>query len=136
MLHKVAHEGQQATLSFFNWFYWSVNLGALVGLSVITYLQQQQSFFVGYLTSVCCLGVSVLLFAAGKRLLIRCVEQFFSGFLGKAHCGVLCLQIVRSPLQRTQISKDSSCRAWSRSECIALHALPTATTKSFYLSNE
>ncbi|XP_076452782.1 solute carrier family 15 member 4-like [Babylonia areolata] len=63
---QVSGEGQQATLSFFNWFYWSINLGALLGLSVITYLQQQQSFFVGYLVSTSCLGLAAILFVAGR----------------------------------------------------------------------
>ncbi|KAL8560656.1 hypothetical protein ACOMHN_052672 [Nucella lapillus] len=63
---QVYGEGQQATLSFFNWFYWSINLGALLGLSVITYLQQQRTFFIGYLVSVCCLAMATVLFLAGR----------------------------------------------------------------------
>ncbi|XP_076434587.1 solute carrier family 15 member 4-like [Babylonia areolata] len=63
---QVAREGQQATLSFFNWFYWCVNLGALLGLSVITYIQQRMDFYLGYLISVCCLGLSTLLFVTGR----------------------------------------------------------------------
>ncbi|KAK7474443.1 hypothetical protein BaRGS_00034326 [Batillaria attramentaria] len=63
---QVAREGQQVTLSFFNWFYWSVNIGALIGLGVITYVQQQHNFFFGYLTAAICLGVALVLFVLGR----------------------------------------------------------------------
>lgn len=63
---QVARGGQQVTLSFFNWFYWAVNMGALIGLTVITYVQQQHSFFYGYLSAVICLGLALLLFAIGR----------------------------------------------------------------------
>ncbi|KAL8561063.1 hypothetical protein ACOMHN_031007 [Nucella lapillus] len=63
---QVSRKGQQATLSFFNWFYWCINLGALLGLSVITYIEQQHNFFWGYLLSVSCLVLSTLLFLAGR----------------------------------------------------------------------
>jgi len=62
-------EGQHT--SFFNWYYWSVNLGTLVALSVITYLQQQVSFFRGYLTSAICLGVSFIVFLMGELLYVQ-----------------------------------------------------------------
>jgi peptide/histidine transporter 3/4 len=72
----VAREGQQATLRFFNWFYWSINLGALVGLLVITYLQQQHSFFTGYITAVACLGAATIFFIAGLWLACFCFVLF------------------------------------------------------------
>lgn len=45
----------QKTRSFFNWFYWCINLGSLVGVGVITYIEQDSpgictnGFFCGYL---------------------------------------------------------------------------------------
>ncbi|KAG0729059.1 Solute carrier family 15 member 4 [Chionoecetes opilio] len=50
----------QKTRSFFNWFYWCINLGSLVGVSVIAYIQQDSpgvctnGFFCGYLIASEC----------------------------------------------------------------------------------
>ncbi|OWF48094.1 solute carrier family 15 member 4-like [Mizuhopecten yessoensis] len=52
--------------TFFNWYYWSVNIGSLFALSVITWVQQRHSFFLGYLTAAVCLGVAFLLFLTGS----------------------------------------------------------------------
>lgn len=52
-------------MSFFNWFYWAVNLGAFVSLGGITYVQQQHSFFYGYVAAAACLGLAALSFIVG-----------------------------------------------------------------------
>ncbi|XP_033747307.1 solute carrier family 15 member 4-like [Pecten maximus] len=56
-------EGQT---TFFNWYYWSVNIGSLLALSIITWVQQTQSFFMGYLTTTICLGLAFLVFLTGS----------------------------------------------------------------------
>ncbi|KAL5017669.1 hypothetical protein ScPMuIL_007258 [Solemya velum] len=63
---QVLGENQQKTLGFFNWFYWSINIGSLVALSVITYIQQQWDFFYGYLAANVCLGAAVVVFCIGS----------------------------------------------------------------------
>lgn len=62
---QVRGEGPQTSLAFFNWYYWSINLGTLVALSGVTYVQQDISFFLGFLSSNISLGVSCLVFIAG-----------------------------------------------------------------------
>lgn len=62
---QVRGEGPQTSLAFFNWYYWSINLGTLVALSVVTYIQQDYSFFWGFLSSNISLGVSCLVFITG-----------------------------------------------------------------------
>ncbi|XP_047489838.1 solute carrier family 15 member 4-like isoform X1 [Penaeus chinensis] len=58
----------QKTRSFFNWFYWCINLGSLVGVGVITYIEQDSpgictnGFFCGYLIATVCLVVALILF--------------------------------------------------------------------------
>lgn len=63
---QVRGEGPQANLTFFNWYYWCINVGSLVALSVITYVQQYHGFRWGYLSAVVCLGVSAFVFLCGS----------------------------------------------------------------------
>lgn len=70
MIFQVRGEGPQTSLAFFNWYYWSINLGTLVALSVVTYVQQDISFFLGFLSSNISLGVSCLVFIAGNLTLL------------------------------------------------------------------
>ncbi|XP_045582415.1 solute carrier family 15 member 4 isoform X2 [Procambarus clarkii] len=56
------------TRSFFNWFYWCINLGSLFGVGVLTYIEQDNpgictnGFFCGYLISSGCLLLALILF--------------------------------------------------------------------------
>ncbi|KAK7065605.1 hypothetical protein SK128_017474, partial [Halocaridina rubra] len=58
----------QKTRSFFNWFYWCINLGSLVGVGVITFIEQDNpgicsnGFFCGYLIASVCLLLALILF--------------------------------------------------------------------------
>ena len=51
---------------FFNWFYWCINIGALVALGVLAYIQQQHSFFWGLVAPNICLVVALVIFTVGK----------------------------------------------------------------------
>lgn len=47
---------------FFNWFYWSINIGAVFSLLVVAFVQQNISFLAGYLIPVACLALALLIF--------------------------------------------------------------------------
>jgi len=58
---------------FFNWYYWCINVGTLVALSGVAYLQQNYSiggspldgFFWGYIAGIASLVFALLVFLTG-----------------------------------------------------------------------
>eukprot|EP01084_Bolivina_argentea_P305461 527708_1 len=48
--------------SFFNWFYFSINLGSLVALSVVAYLCQNVNFGIGYTVPAVALIIAAIVF--------------------------------------------------------------------------
>lgn len=72
---KIAQDKEEAD-KFFSYFYWSINLGALIAYSVVAYICQygipflggpDWGFFVGYLIPTAMMGVGIMIFMSGTK---------------------------------------------------------------------
>ncbi|GAB4818682.1 hypothetical protein N2152v2_005728 [Parachlorella kessleri] len=54
--------------SFFNWFYFFVNIGSLLAVTVIVWIQENISWAVGFAVPAACMGLAILTFLAGSPL--------------------------------------------------------------------
>ena len=59
---QVMDLGRHASRRFFNWFYWSINVGAMLSLLVVAFIQQNISFLLGYSIVVGCVGLAFFIF--------------------------------------------------------------------------
>ena len=65
-IFKVLSKGSGMVFKYFNWLYWSINLGSLGALGGLAYVQQNDNFFIGYTIPLGCLIVAFFLFLTGK----------------------------------------------------------------------
>ncbi|KAK4275198.1 hypothetical protein QN277_018324 [Acacia crassicarpa] len=54
--------------SFFNWFYFSLNIGALFAMSVIVWIQVNVGWGLGFAITAAAMAIAVVLFFSGTRL--------------------------------------------------------------------
>jgi hypothetical protein len=63
---QVKYNGQKVVLQYFNWLYWVINFGSFCSLSGLAYVQQNGSFFVGFLIPFFTLILAFMLFFTGQ----------------------------------------------------------------------
>ncbi|CAG5123012.1 unnamed protein product [Candidula unifasciata] len=63
---QLIRASQQTQLSFFNWFYWCINIGSFLGLGIIAYVEQRYQFLYGFIICCICVGISATIFLAGS----------------------------------------------------------------------
>ncbi|XP_055877200.1 solute carrier family 15 member 4-like [Biomphalaria glabrata] len=63
--------GKEAVQSFFNWFYWVINIGALVAYAGVAYLQQNVSFTWGLFLPLVVTLLQIILFVLPRNMYTR-----------------------------------------------------------------
>ena len=63
---QVQNDGPRAVQRFFNWFYWFINIGSFFAFTVVVYVQQEQSFFYGYVIIAMSMFLAVITFLLGR----------------------------------------------------------------------
>ncbi|GFR60369.1 solute carrier family 15 member 4-like [Elysia marginata] len=63
---QVEIRGKEAVQSFFNWFYWVINIGALIAFTIVAYVQQEISFAWGFFIPTLSMMLAALVFILGR----------------------------------------------------------------------
>ena len=64
---QVQDEGPEMVQKFFNWFYWFIQVGSLIAFTAVVYVQQQISFFYGYLITAVSIACATILLVIGRK---------------------------------------------------------------------
>lgn len=59
-------QDEQRYRRFFNWYYWSINIGSFLGFSVIAYVEQVKSFTMGFGILFGCIVLAAVIFCICK----------------------------------------------------------------------
>ena len=64
---QVNDEGPEMVRKFFDWFYWFIQVGALLAYTVVAYVQQEVSFFYGFLITTASIACATILLLIGRN---------------------------------------------------------------------
>ena len=64
---QVEHEGPEMVQKFFDWFYWFIQIGGILAYTVVAYIQQNVSFFYGYLITATSMTLATILLLLGRN---------------------------------------------------------------------
>ncbi|XP_052818724.1 solute carrier family 15 member 4-like isoform X2 [Mya arenaria] len=87
---QVEDLGSDAVQSFFNWFYWFINAGAVVAYSGVAYVQQEVGFDYGFLIPLISMIIALVIFMAAKS---KYRHLQLEGSILAQSCGVCCQSI-------------------------------------------
>lgn len=65
---QLKDQGSQVVERFFDWFYWFVQLGGFIAFTLVVYVQQEISFFYGYLIPSVAIFLGIIIFILGSRI--------------------------------------------------------------------
>ena len=63
---QVLNKGPEKVQRFFIWFYWFVNIGGILAFTFVVYVQQNVSYFYGYLIPAFSIVIALIIFLSGK----------------------------------------------------------------------
>ena len=64
---QLEKEGKEMVQKFFDWFYWFIQVGGLFAYTVVVYVQQEVSFFYGYLITAVSMVLATILLLIGRN---------------------------------------------------------------------
>ncbi|KAL9978920.1 hypothetical protein ACROYT_G016504 [Oculina patagonica] len=64
---QVEEEGKVMVQKFFDWFYWFIQVGSLLSFTAVVYVQQEISFFYGYLITAVSMTCGTILLIIGRK---------------------------------------------------------------------
>ena len=64
---QVKDQGQEKVQKFFDWFYWFIQVGSLIAFTAVVYVQQEVSFFLGYMITAVSIIFGTILFLIGRN---------------------------------------------------------------------
>ncbi|XP_027047554.1 solute carrier family 15 member 4-like [Pocillopora damicornis] len=67
---QIENEGPIIVQRFFDWFYWFIQLGSFLAYTAVVSVQQEVSFFYGYVITALSMFLAVILFVSGRKYYI------------------------------------------------------------------
>lgn len=67
---QIENEGPVIVQRFFDWFYWFIQLGSFLAYTAVVTVQQEASFFYGYVITALSMFLAIMLFISGRKYYI------------------------------------------------------------------